>query len=476
MIVKIMSRGKSFSGVAAYLTHDPDQAKTAERVAWTHTHNLANDDVPCAVNEMLWTARDAELLKQEAGVRAGGRATEDTAKHVSLNWSPEDRPTQEHMVETAESFLRHMQWQDHQAIFVAHNDKPYAHVHVILNVVHPETGLCLDEGFERRRAQAWALEYEREQGRIYCEQRLKNPEERENNPPRNVWMAFQENEKEFQHAEKALRGNEPIFVDPVKNRQNSEWEILKEMQRNQRIEFFSQGKSEFKELRNSIYLEVREEFRERWSDYYAAKREGADPDTLAALKSQLTADQKAILEGRRDEACDELRESRDGRYRELLDGQREARAELRWRQEIGLDNAAFLNELPDRQSAGEAPRHGFHEAANEIGGRAQPDGAAAFATETSDAAEHDDPRTLSGGGGGRSIEHRVSHGVAGFFDSLAFDLINLGSARAPPPPRTDSSGRSLIEVAAEEATKHRLQHAREEEDAEWRRRQRSHGE
>ena len=428
MIVKIMSRGKSFSGVAAYLTHDPDQAKTAERVAWTHTHNLANDDVPCAVNEMLWTARDAELLKQEAGVRAGGRATEDTAKHVSLNWSPEDRPTQEHMVETAENFLRHMQWQDHQAIFVAHNDKPYAHVHVILNVVHPETGLCLDEGFERRRAQAWALEYEREQGRIYCEQRLKNPADRENNMPRNIWMDFRENEKEFERAEKSLRKNEPIYVDPVRMRANSEWEILKEMQRNERIEFFAQGKSEFKELRNSIYREVREEFRERWSDYYAAKREGADPDTLAALKSQLTADQKAVLEGRRDEACNELRESRDGRYRELLDGQREARAELRGRQEIGLDNAAFLNELPGRQSARDDLTGGFHEAANETG-RPQPDGMPAFAAEASDAVEHDEPRTLSGGGGGRSIEHRVSHGVVGFFDSLAFDLINLGSAR-----------------------------------------------
>ena len=70
MIVKIQPSGKSFSGLANYLAHDPDQAKTAERVARTHTHNLASDDVPCAVNEMLWTARDAELLKQEAGIRA----------------------------------------------------------------------------------------------------------------------------------------------------------------------------------------------------------------------------------------------------------------------------------------------------------------------------------------------------------------------------------------------------------------------
>jgi hypothetical protein len=106
MIVKIMSNGKSFAGAADYLTHDPD-AKTDERVAWTHTFNCANDHVSSAVNEMLWTARDAELLKQEAGIRGGGRANEYPVKTVSLNWSPEDDPSREHMIETTQDFLRH---------------------------------------------------------------------------------------------------------------------------------------------------------------------------------------------------------------------------------------------------------------------------------------------------------------------------------------------------------------------------------
>ncbi|HEY0256968.1 MAG TPA: hypothetical protein VGC39_05965, partial [Candidatus Methylacidiphilales bacterium] len=96
MIVRILSQGKSFTGLAAYLTHDPD-AKTAERVGWTHTLNLAHDHVPSAVDELIWTSRNAELLKQEAGIRAGGRATENAVKHVSLNWSPQEAPTREHM-------------------------------------------------------------------------------------------------------------------------------------------------------------------------------------------------------------------------------------------------------------------------------------------------------------------------------------------------------------------------------------------
>jgi hypothetical protein len=125
MVPKIQPCGTSFKGLATYLTHDPD-AKTAERVGWTHTLNLAHDHVPSAVDEMLWTARNAELLKQEAGVRAGGRATESPVKQFSLNWSPEDNPTKEHMIETSESFLRHMGWQDHQVLLVAHTDKEYA--------------------------------------------------------------------------------------------------------------------------------------------------------------------------------------------------------------------------------------------------------------------------------------------------------------------------------------------------------------
>src|SRR3984957_17529557 len=188
MIVRIHSRGQSFKGLGTYLTHDP-KADTAERVSWTHTLNCANDHVPSAIDEMMWTARDAELLKQEAGIRAGGRPTENTVKHASLSWATDETPSREHMIATSEDFLRHMQWDEHQVVLVAHTDKSYAHVHIMLNVVHPETGLKLDDNFERRRAQTWALEYERQHG-IYCEQRLENICERAPSPTRPAWQAF----------------------------------------------------------------------------------------------------------------------------------------------------------------------------------------------------------------------------------------------------------------------------------------------
>src|SRR5262249_33778511 len=159
------SSGRSFKGLAQYLCHDPDST-TSQRVAWTHTLNCAHDDPQSAVHEMYTTVLDAELLKMEAGVRAGGRTLQKPVKHFSLNWHASDEPTREHMIETVQDFLRHMQWDEHQALLVAHADKEHAHVHVMLNAVHPETGKKLDDGLERRRAQEWALEYERQQGKI----------------------------------------------------------------------------------------------------------------------------------------------------------------------------------------------------------------------------------------------------------------------------------------------------------------------
>jgi hypothetical protein len=464
MIVKIGSGGKSFKGLSEYLTHDPE-SKTEARVSWTHTHNLANDHIPSAVDEMLWTARHAELLKQEAGVRAGGRATGNPVKHISLNWSPEDRPTREQMIETSEKFLTSIRWNEHQAVFVAHDDKAYSHVHIMLNVVHPETGLRLNDDFERRRAQAWALDYEQQQGRIYCEQRLKSPQERENAPPRNIWMEFQEKEKEFHRAENKLPQLEEIRVDYLGDQRNEEWKILKEMQQLERIEFFAQGKSEFSQLRLSIYREVREEFRGHWAALYAAQKEGGDPAIYAAGKAALVAEQKAALRPRRDAACQELRETRDLRYRGILDHQREARADLSWRQEAGLDNAPFFHALAERRDAAHGLSEGFHGAAYEITASAISDDLITARAETSDMAEDWSAplERVSTGQVGRGL----AKAAGSVLDSVFFDLVTLGGGSANPAPR--SSG-EIFQAAADE-TQRRQQLELENNDDEGRARQ-----
>ena len=461
----ISGDGKSFQGLCDYLAHDPEKAKTAERVAWTHTLNCANDFVPAAVNEMYLIAENAELLKQEAGIRAGGRPLEKPVKHISLNWAPEDKPSREHMIETSERYLRHMGWHEHQAILIAHDDKKYRHVHIMLNKVHPETGLCLNDGNEQHRSQAWALQYELGQNRVHCTERLKNAEERERNMPRNIWMEFKPHEKEFEHHEKILAEKSPKSREFPESRENSEWKILKEFQQEERIEFFAQGKLEFKELRSSIFREVKDEFRKRWSNFYKMRENGADAESLAAAKAQLVADQNAALEPRRDTACKALRESRDERYEHLLDHQKEIRSELHRRQELGLDNASFLDGLEERRQAGHEIRQGFREAVGEVSGTKQ----GHVAEE--DRRSSDTPAS----GGSRRAEFDPSRRVAGFFSSfignLFTDLTNLGSAR--PEPISAEERETVFREAAESALKQQQQRERNEEDERWRARQKS---
>ncbi|MGA2871314.1 MAG: relaxase/mobilization nuclease domain-containing protein, partial [Verrucomicrobiota bacterium] len=412
-------------------------------------------------------ARNAEFLKQEAGVRAGGCATENSVKELSLNWSPEDKPTPEHMIATAKGFLRHMNWHEHQVVMVAHNDKQYAQVHLMLNVVHPETGRHLDDGLERRRAQKWALAYEQEQGRVYCEQRLKNPEEREKNMPRNMYTAFQENKRDFEKSEKLLRENAEIREYHPNNRKSEEWKILKEIQKDERLQFFADGKNQFSQLRSTIYREVREEFRERWANYYSARKNGteADKDILADVKAKLIAEQKAVLEPRRDAACAELKEARSVEYRGILDQQQADRAEFRGRLETGQDNAPFFHDVIERQNARREIKSDFRAAAHETTERSH--AVKAAPGEPREINSSNSPETESA----PAVRHRVSAGAISFLDALFFDVTNLGSAPKANEPWPGE--RDEFAVAAEEATKQAQHQERESVDAEWNSRQKA---
>jgi hypothetical protein len=342
-VIPRLSSGTSFKWLGYYLTHDP-QAKSAERVAWTHTLNLANDNVPDAVHEMLWTSRGADWLKRQAGILTGGRRLEYPVKHFSLNWHPSEQPSREHMIEAVQSFLDHMRWSEHQAVIVCHTDK-HSHVHVMLCATHPETGRALDTGFEKRRASDWALAYEREHEHIFCEQRLLPKEEREPSPTREAWQKTKSAEREFERDEAKRATQQPDYFerhDPA-TWQAKEWEALKSHQREERETFFAEGKQAFKDVRNSVYRDVRTEFRDEWKTWFQMRREGADPELLTAIKAGILERQNTKLETRRDAACAELRDDRGADYRQILLEQKMERAELRSRQEHGLRSPHLLD-------------------------------------------------------------------------------------------------------------------------------------
>ena len=60
--------------------------------------------------------------------------------HLSLSWAPEDHPTPEQVVATAQRFLLDLGLQEHQALVVRHHDTAHEHVHIVVNRVHPDTG------------------------------------------------------------------------------------------------------------------------------------------------------------------------------------------------------------------------------------------------------------------------------------------------------------------------------------------------
>ena len=66
----------------------------------------------------------------------------------------------------------------HEALIVAHDDTRHPHVHVVANRVDPETGKAAKLGNSKLRLSRWAEGYEREQGRIRVERRVKNNERR----------------------------------------------------------------------------------------------------------------------------------------------------------------------------------------------------------------------------------------------------------------------------------------------------------
>ena len=161
-----------------YYLHDKE-ADTSERVAWTHTHNLATNDPEKAFRYMAWTAMSAEQLKAEAGVaRTGRKATAGPVYSFSLAWHPEQQPGQEEMMRGAFDTLEGLGLMEHESVMVAHRETEHPHVHVICNLVHPETGRTAVPSYDYLTLSKWAEEKEREDGKIYCDQRVQNNERR----------------------------------------------------------------------------------------------------------------------------------------------------------------------------------------------------------------------------------------------------------------------------------------------------------
>ena len=173
MVPKVAGKGRSFQGAALYYLHDKG-ALTAQRVAFTLTENLPTDDPDKAIKCMAWTAMHQNDIKARAGGSPKGRKLEFPVYTYSLSWAPDENPDREEMLAAARESLKALGLEGHETLFVSHNDEPQPHIHVIVNRVHPETGIAAKLGNDHLKLSRWAEAYERRQGKIRCEQRVEN--------------------------------------------------------------------------------------------------------------------------------------------------------------------------------------------------------------------------------------------------------------------------------------------------------------
>ncbi len=190
MVPHIAKMGWSFKGAGQYYLHDK-QADTDERVGWTYTHNIPTNDPEKAMRWMAYTSSQAQALKQQAGVAPTGRKYKSGPVYsYSLSWHPEQQPDRQTMLDAALETLGLLQLEEHEAVIVNHTDTAHDHVHVVVNLIHPENGKKAVVSYDRLTLSTWAEQVETLEGEIRCPQRVINNELRREQANENKQLAL----------------------------------------------------------------------------------------------------------------------------------------------------------------------------------------------------------------------------------------------------------------------------------------------
>jgi hypothetical protein len=269
--------GKSFKGLAAYLMHDKDKGESAERIAWAESHNLDGADPDKAWRLMAATAMSAEQLKEAAGIRKGKTAS-NTVYHFSLNFNPKDNPTEELQRMAVTDVLRTLKLDKYQALAVAHNDTKHSHVHVMVNLIDPETGLSAASKVDgkaallsntKRKLSTWAKAFEFKHGLTITEGRAANDDKRAQGEkvsckrtPRNVF-------------EQARGESKDRLNDFKKRTYDDKARQLGERGKTQReahTQQWAEAKAEYQKEKDKRYREFQADRERRAKELYARQR------------------------------------------------------------------------------------------------------------------------------------------------------------------------------------------------------------
>ncbi|HEV7911273.1 MAG TPA: AAA family ATPase [Methylocella sp.] len=100
------------------------------------------------------------------------RRCEMDCVHLAVCWRPGEEPTKEQMAAAAHDALTAIGMGNARALFAAHNDEGYAHLHIVASKINPDTGRAYDLKGNWLKLSRWAEAYEREHsGGIVCSRR-----------------------------------------------------------------------------------------------------------------------------------------------------------------------------------------------------------------------------------------------------------------------------------------------------------------
>ena len=171
MVDVVLRGGRSFKGVGSYVLDGPrGKPRPTDALGEILYFNLPAVREPRhAFGIMAATARDADALKELAGVGPGGRTGEKPVYHFVLSWSIDEPVTEEQVLAAAEEALLKLGLEDRQAVAIVHHDTDHLHVHIVANRCSPEDGRFANMGRDRIKLSRWAKQWEqRTFGRTFC--------------------------------------------------------------------------------------------------------------------------------------------------------------------------------------------------------------------------------------------------------------------------------------------------------------------
>ena len=149
-MIAVSSSGKSFRALAAYLARGRS-GDEPDRVAWSTSRNLPTADPELAAVFMRATAGQSDRV-------------EKPVYHIALSFDPGDQVDRATMERVAGRVLDRLGLAEYQAVVVSHRDRGHAHVHILVNRVHPETGKAWERWQDQPTIQQVLREEEQELG------------------------------------------------------------------------------------------------------------------------------------------------------------------------------------------------------------------------------------------------------------------------------------------------------------------------